>query len=146
MDSAFRVLRIWTPSNRSWALFLPDGRTKGRAIDTATNLFDRRFLRSSPNAAGQPGGPKRDASRWLIGFVARDGCSGLGNFKRFSGGASSGSTGVCDETSKNQDEDARETHDAGPLLQPPFDDGASALDCHQARQRRRYPGDQDEIA
>jgi hypothetical protein len=62
------------------------------------------------------------------------------------GCAPSGSAGVCDEASEGQDKNGRETADAGSLLQPPFDDGASALDCHQTRQSRRYPGDQDEIA
>jgi hypothetical protein len=65
---------------------------------------------------------------------------------RLLGSASSGSAGICDEASEGQDKNARETDDDGSLLQPPFDDGVSVLDCHQTRQSRRYPSDQDEVA
>jgi hypothetical protein len=73
-------------------------------------------------------------------ILGADGCSAI------LGSASNGSAGVRDETSESQHKNARETEDAGSLPQPPFDDGASALDCHQTRQSRRYPGDQDEVA
>jgi|SRR5918995_1624494 hypothetical protein len=43
------------------------------------------------------------------------------SFRRLSGSASSRSAGVCDEPSEGQDQNARESDDAGSLLQPPFD-------------------------
>lgn len=76
----------------------------------------------------------------IISFMLR-----LSNLT-ISNSAASGSACICDEASEGKDKNAGESDDPGSLLQPPFDDGASALDCHQTRQSSRYPGDQDEIA
>ena len=70
----------------------------------------------------------------------------MAGFKRRLGSASSGTAGVCDEASEGQDKNARESDDAGSLLQPPFDDGPSASDPQQTRQGRRYPSDHNDVA
>lgn len=59
---------------------------------------------------------------------------------------SSGSAGVRDEASEGQDKKARESDDAGSLLQPPFDDGLSGPDSQQTHESRRYPSDQNNVA
>jgi hypothetical protein len=66
--------------------------------------------------------------------------------RRWLGGASRGGAGVRDEASESQDQNACQTDDAGSLLQPRFDGASSWSDCHQTRESRRDPEDQDDGA
>jgi hypothetical protein len=65
---------------------------------------------------------------------------------RLLGSASNGSASVGNETSERQDNSARQANEAGSLLQPPLDEGVSAVECRQTDQSRRYPSDHDEVA
>ncbi len=65
---------------------------------------------------------------------------------RLTSSASTGSAGVCDKASENQDQNAGESDDAGSLPPPPFDEGSSGPDFQQARQRRCYPSNHNHVA
>ena len=52
---------------------------------------------------------------------------------RWLGGAPSGRASKGDGASERQDNNAREADDAGSQLQPPFDHGASAVNCDYTR-------------
>jgi len=54
--------------------------------------------------------------------------------------------GVGDEASEGQQKYARESYEARSLLQPPFDGASSSPDCHETRESRRNPEDQDDVA